>query len=110
MIRLGINMITRVRVSLAREIASMKDIPRSKEEEGRRGVFKEEMMRRAEETRSFMMTKHIITNNGIGGRDSRRMSPNSLGHQSVIDIKVRVIDCLSFLKDHLFLDRKRTRS
>eukprot|EP00092_Neocalanus_flemingeri_P048290 GFUD01055034.1.p1 GENE.GFUD01055034.1~~GFUD01055034.1.p1 ORF type:complete len:644 (+),score=253.80 GFUD01055034.1:52-1983(+) len=65
----------------------MKDIP-SREEEGRREVFREEMMKRAEETRSFKMTKQVITKNGIGGRDLRRMSPFSSGHQSVIDIKI----------------------
>merc|ERR1711892_1269678 len=71
-------------MGLAKETSEMKDISRNEEEDGnRRRVFKEEMIRRAEETRSFMMTK-----SSFGGGNFGRVSPKGSGHQSVIDIKI----------------------
>ena len=67
----------------------MKDIPRNEEEDGRRiRVFKEEMTRRAEETRSYMMTNSTTGKSGFGGGNFRMMSPTGSGHQSAINIKV----------------------
>ena len=67
----------------------MKDMSRNEEDEGgRRRVFKEEMIRRAEETRSFVMDKNNFHNNGFGGGKSKLLSPSGSGHQTKINIKV----------------------
>ena len=70
----------------------MKDISRNKEEDegGRRRILKEEMIRRAEETRSFMMTKNSFHNNGFDGGNFKLLSPTGSGHQTKINIKVSV--------------------
>ena len=68
----------------------MKDIPRNEEEVGgRRRIFREEMIKRAEETHSFRMTKRSLNNNRFDERKSMFLSPTSSSHQSKIDIKVR---------------------
>ena len=67
----------------------MKDMSRNEEDDGgRRRVFKEEKIRRAEETRSFMMDKNSFLNNGFRGGKSKLLSPSGSGHQTKINIKV----------------------
>jgi len=61
---------------------------RNEEDEGgSRRVFKEEMIRRAEERRSFMMDRNNVYNNGFGG-GSKLLSPSGSGHQTKINIKI----------------------
>ena len=67
----------------------MKDMSRNEEDDGgRRRIFKEEMIRRAEETRSFMMDKNSFHSNGFSGGKSKLLSPSGSGHQTKINIKV----------------------
>jgi len=66
----------------------MRDMSRNEEDEvGSRRVFKEEMIRRAEERRSFMMDRNNVYNNGFGG-GSKLLSPSGSGHQTKINIKI----------------------
>ena len=74
--------------SLARRSSKMKDMSKYMEGDGRIS-FKEEMFRRAEETRSLIMSRTgFQANNGSENGHVGRMSPTGTEHQSAIKIKV----------------------
>ena len=88
MITLGINVYSLVTPSLARQSSKMKDMSRNMEGDERIS-FKEEMFRRAEETRSLVISRTGFKANVSGHGLVGRSSPTGTEHQSAIKIKVR---------------------
>ena len=87
-IGLFINVYSLVTHSLARRSSKMKDMSRNLEGD-RRFSFKEEMFKRAEETRSLMMSRRgFKANNGAENGHVGRTSPTGIEHQSAFKIKV----------------------
>merc|ERR1711915_603646 len=75
-------------MGLARRNSKMKDMSRNMEGDGRIS-FKEEMFRRAEETRSLMMSRTgFKVNNDAENGHVGRTSPTGTDHQSAIKIKI----------------------
>ena len=88
MITLRINVYSLVTPSLARQSSKMKDMSRNMEGDERIS-FKEEMFRRAEETRSLVISRTGFKANVSGHGFVGRSSPTGTEHQSAIKIKVR---------------------
>merc|ERR1711915_976244 len=75
-------------MGLARRSSKMKDMSRNTEED-KRISFKEEMFRRAEETRSLMMSRTgLKANNGSENGHVGRTSPTGTEHRSAFKIKI----------------------
>merc|ERR1711915_3571 len=75
-------------MGLARRSSKMKDMSRNTEED-KRISFKEEMFRRAEETRSLMMSRTgLKANNGSENGHVGRTSPTGTEHKSAFKIKI----------------------
>ena len=87
MIRLSINVYSLLTPSLARQSSKMKDMLRNMEVDERIS-FKEEMFRKAEETRSLMISRTGFKSNVSGNGHVGRTSPTGTEHQSAIKIKV----------------------